>query len=185
MAYVSPKLMTVDEFITWEDGTDTRYELMDGVVRAVTPLPGYEGVVKGSLCGIIGQILRPRRPYHAEVSPMIRISDDTMWLVDLGVSCERIGDHPPTVEIIKPLLLVETMSAASASHDLGRKLPDYVALPTVQEIWMVHSERRWVQAWYWDGKRWSVEVYSGRCTLGSRILDSSIPLDEVYEHMPF
>lgn len=177
--------MTVDEFLTWEDGTDTRYELMDDVVRAVTPLPNFEGAIKGTLCGIIGAILRPRRPCHAEVSPMVRISDHTMWLVDLGVSCQRLTDHLPTAEIIEPLLLVETMSAASASHDLGRKLPNYIELPSVQEIWMVHTERRWVQAWYRDGKRWSVEVFIGRSLLRSRVLDAAIMLDEVYEHMPF
>ena len=179
------KLMTVDEFLVWDDGTDTRYELKDGIARAVTPLPNFEGAVKGTLCGIIGTILWPRKPCHAEVSPMIRISDYTMWLVDLGVSCERLADHPPTTEIIEPLLLVEIMSGASASHDLGCKLPNYIELPSVQEIWMVHAERRWVQAWYREGKRWSVEVITGHSSLQTRILDASIALDQIYKQVPF
>ena len=29
--------MTVDEFLDWEDGTDTRYELIAGVVVAMAP----------------------------------------------------------------------------------------------------------------------------------------------------
>ena len=29
--------MTVDEFLAWEDGTDTRYELVDGVAIAMAP----------------------------------------------------------------------------------------------------------------------------------------------------
>ena len=30
MAEQAVKLMTVDEFLAWDDGTDTRYELADG-----------------------------------------------------------------------------------------------------------------------------------------------------------
>lgn len=180
MTQQAPKLMTVDEFLSWEDGTDTRYELMDGLVRTMTPLSNSEGAVKGTVCGIIGSILRPRRPCRGETSPVIRISEHTMWMVDIAVTC-----NPPTLEIAEPLLLVEIMSAKSATHDLGRKLPDYIALPSVQEIWMAHSERRWIQAWYRDGKRWTVEVFTGNTALHSRILDASIPLDDVYEHSMF
>ena len=30
MADIAEKRMTVAEFLTWDDGTDTRYELIDG-----------------------------------------------------------------------------------------------------------------------------------------------------------
>jgi Uma2 family endonuclease len=29
--------MTVDEFLAWDDGTDTRYELIDGQIAAMNP----------------------------------------------------------------------------------------------------------------------------------------------------
>ena len=38
MAEQAQKLMTVDEFLTWDDGIDTRYELVDGELL-VTPAP--------------------------------------------------------------------------------------------------------------------------------------------------
>jgi len=34
------KLMTVDEFLRWDDGTDTRYELVDGQIVAMAPQAG-------------------------------------------------------------------------------------------------------------------------------------------------
>src|SRR3712207_7187039 len=49
-----------------------------------------------------------------------------------------------------------------STHDLGRKLDDYEALPSVREIWMVDSERRWVQAW-WRGED---GVWAGRDHVG-------------------
>ena len=37
MSEVALKGMTVDEFLQWEDGTDTRYELVNGFVVAMAP----------------------------------------------------------------------------------------------------------------------------------------------------
>ena len=175
-AMQTDKLMTVDEFLTWEDGTDVRYELMDGVVRAVTPLCNAEGTIKVSTAAIVHTALRGRRGCHAEISPVVRISDRTMWLIDIAVTCQ-----PPALEMASPILVVEIMSAESASHDLGRKLPDYTAIASVQEAWMVHSERRWVQLWCRDDARWMVRVFTGSEVFRSVFLDASIELDQLYD----
>ena len=37
MAETAEKLMTVAEFLTWNDGTDTRYELVRGKIVAMAP----------------------------------------------------------------------------------------------------------------------------------------------------
>ena len=38
MADLAEKRMTVAEFLTWNDGTDTRYELIDGRPVAMAPV---------------------------------------------------------------------------------------------------------------------------------------------------
>ena len=38
MADIAEKRMTVAEFLTWDDGTDTRYELIDGRPVAMAPV---------------------------------------------------------------------------------------------------------------------------------------------------
>jgi hypothetical protein len=45
--------MTVDEFLDWEDGTDTRYELIGGVVLAMAPPAPAHGRLSANLivCG--------------------------------------------------------------------------------------------------------------------------------------
>ena len=37
MAEPAEKPTTVDEFLRWDDGTDTRYELIDGRIFAMAP----------------------------------------------------------------------------------------------------------------------------------------------------
>ena len=49
MADQALKLMTVDEFLVWDDGTDTRYELDAGLVRVVANQSNAHGTIKASL----------------------------------------------------------------------------------------------------------------------------------------
>ena len=37
MAEPATRRMTLEEFLRWDDGTDTRYELIDGVPVAMAP----------------------------------------------------------------------------------------------------------------------------------------------------
>src|SRR5207245_10444306 len=54
--------MTVDEFLRWEDGTDTRYELVGGLVVAMAPPAARHSRLAGRLGGAIDAALRARPP---------------------------------------------------------------------------------------------------------------------------
>ena len=142
MAETAQKPMTVDEFLAWDNGTDTRHELADGVIIAMSPLTGAHGTVAANATALIHAALRDRQPCRPQAEAGVRISERTCWQADVAVTCK-----PPAPEIVEPLLIVEVLSPGTRTHDLGRKLDDYKALPSVREIWMVDSERRWVQVW--------------------------------------
>ena len=97
-------------------------------------------------------------------------------------SMNQLGSQvvPPSREIEAPLLVVEVLSPSTRTHDLGRKLPDYRTLDTVQEIWLADSERRWLQLWRRDGERWVVQDFVGGSRFSSDVLAIDVPLDEVY-----
>jgi Uma2 family endonuclease len=79
MAEQALKLMTVDEFLAWDDGTDTRYELADGVVRAMSPPGGPHRTIVGNTSGVLYNALSRRRPCRGEPEAGLRIDDRTMW----------------------------------------------------------------------------------------------------------
>lgn len=175
MAEQALKLMTVDEFLDWDDGTDTRHELADGVVRAMSPPMGPHRTIVSNTGGIIYNTLRGRRPCRGENEAGLRISQHVMWQADIAVTCQ-----PAAREIVDPLLVVEVLSPSTRDHDLGRKLVDYKALATVQEVWMVDSERRWLQLWRRDGDRWTGHDLVGAAAFDSGTLGCVVELDEVY-----
>jgi Uma2 family endonuclease len=170
--------MTVDEFLQWDDGTDTRYELAGGQVRAMAaPGPAHQ-VILGNLAREIGVRLRSRPPCHVRIEVPLQISDETLWQADAAVVCGPAIQQPA-----EPTLLIEVHSPSTRRIDLGDKLDDYKQLPSVQEIWMVDSARRRAQVWRRVGERWMGEDHIGRSEFRSETVGGEpFVLDVIYEN---
>jgi Uma2 family endonuclease len=108
----------------------------------------------------------------------VRISDRTLWQADIAVSCAPIVEGS---EIPEPVLIVEVLSPKTRTHDLGRKLDDYKSLPSVSEIWMIDSERRWAQVWKREGGLWTGRDHVGTSSFDSGILEARVELAQLYE----
>jgi Uma2 family endonuclease len=178
MTEPAAQLMTVEEFLRWDDGTDTRYELADGVVRAKAPPANAHGTVVSNAGALVHASLRARPPCRVQAEAGMRISDWTWWQADLAVTCTPIT---PGSEIDQPRLVVEVLSPSTKAHDLGRKLNDYKALPSVEEVWMIDSERRWAQVWHRTEEGWAGRDYVGQASFASAVIGCTVRLDELYE----
>lgn len=138
-----PPLMTVADFLDWPgDGTGTRYELVEGVLRAMAPGSDTHNTIVGNLSGLIWQHLRRAKPdcrlaSALSVQPRLR-SDWNFRIPDLGVTCtaNRAGE----IMTPDPLLLIEVLSPGNA-NDTWDNIPHYASLPSVAEILVVHSTR--------------------------------------------
>ena len=98
-----------------------------------------------------------------------------MWQADIAVTCQPTGP-----EIVDPMLVIEVLSPSTRMHDLGRKLVDYKTLPSVTEIWMADSERRWVQLWRRDQRRLVRTGLRWQCCVRQPELASSWRSIELY-----
>jgi Uma2 family endonuclease len=157
MAELALKRMTIDEFLRWEDGTDARYELVDGAPIAMAPpTPGH-----GVLAVALGAELRSRR--HCLVQAEAGIArpgrDDTCYIADLAVTCEppRSGDRL----IRDPILVVEILSPGTSVFDRQTKVPDYRRIPSVQEILLIDSETVFAEILRRSGETWVAEIVHG------------------------
>ena len=87
MAHVADKLWTLEEFLAFDDGTDTSYELFEGRIVAMNPpLRGHAALV-GRLVRIIGNRLKPPFEVYAEAG-IIPVNRRHSWYkADLIVTC--------------------------------------------------------------------------------------------------
>lgn len=136
-------LMTVDEYLAWPgDGTATRHELVDGVLRAQDPASDVHGTIQSNLVGLIWNHLLAHRPNCRVVTtPGIKPLLRAQWnyrIPELGVTCtpNRADVHNTP----DPVLLIEILSPSN-SADTWSNIPLYATLPSVTEILIVDSTK--------------------------------------------
>ena len=183
MASPAPRRMTLDEFLQWDDGTETRYELIEGEIVAMAPAMPDHAAIVSNLDRALGRGLRPPGFVLAGAGVIRPDRDDHFYVPDLLTTCvpiPRDSRHVPA-----PRLIVELLSPSTRRYDRDIKLDGYRAIPTVEEILLVWSEERRAQLWRRDGERWIVEDLIGDAQLRLASVEGSISLGAIYQNVPF
>ncbi len=168
--------MTVADFLAWNDGTDTRYELVDGDIIAMNRprAPHARLVVE------LGAALRSRLPppcgVYAGGGAILQDDEFNYRIPDLTVSCVHSRAH--LVE--QPRLVVEILSRSTQKYGMTGKLAFYRSIPNIDEILLVRFDQRWCELWQRVGDNWSIENHIGSALLPLRVTTSPLPLDEIY-----
>jgi len=155
MTVATDRRMTLQEFLTYDDGTDKRYELEDGVL---VPM-GAEASVNISITFFLVQaflrilgyhrlgnkIHLEVRSHHATVRDpdlVIHSEDSAAALVGRSEACLTLDDP-------NPLIAIEVVSPGTESKPNYQR--DYVQKPTeyadrgIGELWQIDPKREWVK----------------------------------------
>jgi Uma2 family endonuclease len=179
MAEPAEKRWTVEEFLAWDDGTDRRYELVDGRIMAMAPPSEALANIVINLGAELRSRLRPPCRVVGELGVRLPDRDDSFYQFDLAVTCAPTD--PARRYVAEPALIVEVLSPSTALHDRGRKLDHDRELPSLKEILLVASEERRVQHWRRDGARWVVDDLIGDADLRLTTVPDPIPLAAIYD----
>ena len=179
MSELAIRRMTLAEFLRWEDGTDTRYELIGGLTMAMAPPARAHGMLCARLGGMIDAGLRSMQScsVQTEVRPD---RNDTFYVADLAVTCSpyRRGE-----QLVKdPILIVEILSPGTEKHDRQVKVPAYRDIGSVNEILLIDSESIYAEIFRREGGRWITELVQRRdVTLRLSSVDLQIAMAELYD----
>ena len=178
MADAAEKQMTLAEFLKWDDGTDTRYELVRGrVVAMARPRVAHSIIVSNIGAALLGK--RKQRHYVGATAGVIPSDHhDTFYVADLVAGCTPLQADLPTIP--QPILVIEVLSPSTAEHDRGGKLYDYRRIASVQEIALVASEQRHVEVWRRRGAKWEVEDLIGDAALELESVGAAVPFAAIY-----
>jgi Uma2 family endonuclease len=177
--------MTVEDFLAWDDGTDTRYELVDGVPMAMNPPTADHGRIAHNAATAIDRAVADRRPCRAVTGAGVLISErprGNVFIPDALMTCEPIDGRKL---LDAPRLVVEILSPSTEGFDKTTKLAIYGRLPSLEEIWLVSSRRRAVLLYERRDATWHAGLpHIGRASFESRVLGRAVALDELYELTP-
>lgn len=178
MTDVAERRMTVAEFLVWDDGTDTRYELIDGRPLAMAPVSASHSIIAINLGHELKAKLRPPCYAGGEAGVSRPSRNDTFYKADLVISGTVV--QPGATVIPEPIVVIEVLSPTTIEHDRGRKAYDHRRIESVQEIVLAASEQRRVEIWRQRGAKREVEDLIGDAAREPESVRATIPLAAIH-----
>jgi Uma2 family endonuclease len=174
--------MTLEEFLRWDDGTDTHYELIDGFPVAMAPPAEAHRILAVRLVSRIDAALAGRRPCNAQIEPGVVRPDsaDSYYVPYNAVTCEP--NEPGRQAMVDPILIVEILSPSTERTDRRLKLPIYQAMESVREIMLIDADSHHAELYRRENDRWGIQLVRGtEASLVLTTVDLRISMSELYE----
>lgn len=189
--YIPTKLLSFEEYLTYDDGSDYRYELLDTGELVELPYENQINVILAmSLARYFEQFVHWRlimlNTTAIQVAPTtITLADgrrrrvrqqsripDLMILTQTGE--RQIFGKPSGVALHhdNPTLIVEVVSESNASEDYVDKRIQYEARG-VSEYWIVDRHQQKVTVLTLENDRYKEAVYQGNAVIQSKVFPGS------------
>jgi Uma2 family endonuclease len=146
MKAASHSTITVDEFLAWAQGQERgRFELVGGEIFMQQPERAAHWETKAAIWAALRDAIKRAglNCYAVPDGATVRIADDTAFEPDALVYCgERVSKN--ALEVPDPIIIIEVLSASTATQDMGYKRRGYFSVPSVQHYLIADPERRLV-----------------------------------------
>lgn len=170
-------LLTFEEYLAFDDGTDTRYELVDGELIEMPPESQKNNdITKFLLFEIAKHLPAALVAFNTEIEVTGKRS--RCRLPDLIVHSEEskaaLNGQPRatlTREMPPPALVIEVVSpgATNRARDYRHKRTEYAARG-ISEYWIVDPETQQVTVCKWVDGQYEDTVFSGESRLESDVV---------------
>jgi Uma2 family endonuclease len=178
MSNVAEKLMSLDEFLTWEHDQPERYEYANGVATMMTGGSAAHVTIAMNLAFALRQALRGTgcRPFGSDMKV---IANHTVRYPDISVTCRPVGDRDD--HLSDPILIIEVISPSTEREDRGRKKFDYFATSSIRQYAIIEQDERLIDLYTRTGDRWTDEIIEGNSVLNLSSIGVEVTLDAIYE----
>lgn len=159
--------MTLEEYLNYDDGTDTRYELVNGELIVVPPESELNRRIAMFLVAYLLQRGIPSYRLSMKTEIVVSGARATTRFPDVMVLSEELaialeGAKRSTImpEMPPPLLVVEVVSPDQANRDYRYKRSEY-AVRGIAEYWIVDPAQQRVTVLEWVEGLYEETVYTG------------------------
>jgi Uma2 family endonuclease len=169
--------LTFEEYLAYDDGTDTRYELVDGVLVKMPPENDLNlEIAKRLLLALIQHIPVERVTWGTEIEvsgrrATCRIPDLLVHTAESKAALAGTTRATITRDMPPPALVIEVVSPGQVNHDRDYryKHTEYAARG-IAEYWIVDPEIKQVTVCQWNKGLYEDNVYAGTDRIQSVIV---------------
>jgi len=182
-APVIGRLLTLDEYLAFEEQKPIKHEYIAGEVFAMSGVTTRHNLITINLVGVLRGVARRRgcRTFATDVK--LRAAADRIYYPDVIVACGKAAEVDLIVEA--PSIVVEVTSPSTGATDRREKLDAYQRIPSLRLYLIVEQRHRRVLAYSRDAAgEWLREEFNGTGTVAVRALDATITLDDIYDDVP-
>jgi Uma2 family endonuclease len=174
MTVATAKRMSLEEYLTYDDGTETRYELVDGVLVAMGAESTINTLIAMCLAFAFADLGIP--PYRFGIKQKIQVDSQYVSARDpdlivhteesfaaiegLSEACLKLNDSNPliVIEVVSP----GTESTDNYKRDYERKPKEY-ATRGIPEYWIVDpaTDRAWVRVGTLVNRAYQFQDFTG------------------------
>ncbi len=167
------------EYLAYDDGTDTRYELVDGALVAMPPeSPGNLDIVKYLLFELANHVPLTLIAVSTEVEvtgrrARCRLPDLLIHTAESRAALAGTKRATLTRDMPPPALVVEVVSPGQENRDRDYryKHTEYAARE-IAEYWIIDPELQQVTLCLWVNGQYEDTVYRGNIPVASAIVPS-------------
>lgn len=175
---ITTNKMTLEEYLNYDDGTDTRYELVNGELMTMPPESDLNNQIASFLFAYFLQVGVPY--YCLRIGTQIAVSGSraTARQPDLMVLSAEAAraltganqaiiahDMPP------PMLVVEVVSPKQENRDYRHKRTEYAGRQ-IPEYWIIDPIAQKVTVLEWIDGLYEERVYQGEEAIASHLFSS-------------
>jgi Uma2 family endonuclease len=173
----SPTFLTFDDYLAYNDGTDTRYELVDGELVAMPPeSPENLAIARFLLVALMRHVPLALIAYGTEIEvsgkrARCRIPDLMVHTEESLAALAGATRATLTRDMPPPAIVVEVVSPGESnrSRDYRYKHTEYGARG-IAEYWIIDPEERQVTVCQWIDGRYEDTVVKGSASIPSTVV---------------
>jgi Uma2 family endonuclease len=136
-------LMSVEEYLAFEETARVRHEYLDGRIFAMTGATLRHNIIANNLHSVLRAHLKGSGCHAFTFDVKVRIdSANCFYYPDILVSCTPVDTDGVFVKT--PVLIVEVLSPSTAAIDRREKLIAYKQINSLKEYVIVHQSKQQV-----------------------------------------
>ncbi len=183
-----PRPLTIEEYLAYDDGMDTRYELEDGIlVEMPTESPENISIARRLLLEFIKYVAAELVVWGTEVEvsgrqAKVRIPDLLMHSPASLAALAGATRSTLTHSMPPPALVVEVVSPGeqNRNRDYRYKHTEYAARE-ITEYWIVDPEMQQVTVCKWVEGKYEDTIFSGKQIINSEVVaDWQLTIEQIF-----